>query len=62
MIKSEDPFVHNNAVWKLGVTYNRLKDPTAALNVSLNMVFNPFQDKKARFYFKKNEFFLQSNY
>ena len=26
------------------------------------MVVNPFQDKKAKVYFKKNEFFLQSNY
>ena len=62
MIKFDDPFVHNSAVWKLGATYNRAKDPTAALNINLNMVYNPFQDKKARFYFKKNEFFLQSNY
>lgn len=62
MIKTDDPFVHNNAVWKLGATYNRQKDPSAALNVNLNMVFNPFQDKKAKFYFKKNEFFVQSNY
>lgn len=26
------------------------------------MVVNPFQDKKAKVYFKKNEFFVQSNY
>lgn len=25
------------------------------------MVVNPFQDKKAKIYFKKNEFFLPSN-
>lgn len=23
MIKSDEPFIHNSAVWKLGVTYNR---------------------------------------
>lgn len=60
MIKSDDPFVHNNAVWKIGVTYHRQKDAT--LNINLNMVVNPFQDKKAKVYFKKNEFFVQSNY
>ena len=60
MIKSDDPFVHNNAVWKIGVTYHRQKDAT--LNVNLNLVVNPFQDKKAKVYYKKNEFFVQSNY
>jgi hypothetical protein len=60
MIKSDDPFIHNNAVWKIGVTYHRQKDAT--LNINLNMVVNPFQDKKAKVYFKKNEFFLKSNY
>lgn len=59
MIKTDDPFIHNNIVWKLGATYNRMKDAT--LNININMVVNPFQDKKNKFYFKKNEFFLSSN-
>ena len=59
MIKTDDPFVHNKAAWKLVITYNRQRDAT--LNVNINMVVNPFQDKKAKIYFKKNEFFLPSN-
>jgi len=59
MIKTDDPFIQNNIVWKLGMTYNRQREAT--LNVNLNVVVNPFQDKKARVYFKKNEFFLPSN-
>jgi hypothetical protein len=26
------------------------------------LVVNPFQDKKSKLYYKKNEFFLASNY
>ena len=59
MVKNDDPFIHNNAVWKLMVTYNRQIDTT--LKVNLNLAVNPFQDKNARIYFKKNEFFLPSN-
>jgi hypothetical protein len=59
MITNDDPFIHNNAVWKLGVTYKRQLD--AVLRVNLNLVINPFLDKKSRIYFKKNEFFLPSN-
>lgn len=40
MIKTNEPFITNNAVWKLGVTYNRQKDAT--LKVNLNLVVNPF--------------------
>ena len=40
MIKTNDPFIHNFVVWKLGITYNRIKDAT--LNVNINMVINPF--------------------
>jgi hypothetical protein len=40
MIKTDDPFIHNNIVWKLGATYNRSKDAT--LNININMVVNPF--------------------
>ena len=40
MIKTDDPFIHNQAVWKMGITYNRQRDAT--LNVNLNMVVNPF--------------------
>ena len=59
MIKTDEPFIHKKVVWKMGVTYNRQRDAT--LNINLNMVVNPFQDKKAKIYFKKNEFFLPSN-
>jgi len=59
MIKNDDPFIHQNLVWKMGVTYNRSREAT--LNINLNIVNNPFQDKKAKIYFKKNEFFLPSN-
>ena len=59
MIKTNDPFIHNLIVWKLGVTYNRVKDAT--LNVNINMVINPFADKKAKIYFKKTDYFLAGN-
>lgn len=60
MIKTDDPFVSNDAVWKLGLTYNQQKDAT--LNVNINLVINPFPSKSSKMYFKKNEFFLQSNH
>ena len=59
MIKTNDPFIHNLIVWKLGVTYNRMRDATFSVNI--NMMVNPFQDKKQKIYYKKNEFFLPSN-
>jgi len=59
MIKTDDPFILNNIVWKLGITYNRQRETT--LNVNINIVNNPFPDKRAKVYFKKNEFFLPSN-
>lgn len=40
MIKSDDPFIHQNLVWKMGVTYNRQRE--ANLNINLNIVNNPF--------------------
>ena len=59
MIKTDDPFIHNDVVWKLGITYNRSRDTT--LNININIVVNPFQDRKGKIYFKKNEFFVPSN-
>jgi hypothetical protein len=59
MYKNDDPFIHNNAVWRLGVTYYRQRDATMKIN--LNIAVNPFQDKNSKVYFKKNEFFLPSN-
>ena len=59
MIKTDDPFISNNIVWKLGITYNKQKETT--LNVNLNIMNNPFPDKRSKVYFKKNEFFLPSN-
>lgn len=59
MIKTDYPFVLSDIVWKLGLTYNHSKDQT--LNANINIVVNPFQDKKSKMYFKKNEFFLPSN-
>ena len=59
MIKEDDPFILQNIVWKLGMIYNWQKDPT--LNVNLNIVVNPFKDRKEKVYFKKNEYFLPSN-
>lgn len=59
MIKTDDPFIHNDVVWKLGITYNRARDTT--LNININIVVNPFQDRKGKIYFKKNEFFVPSN-
>lgn len=40
MYKSDDPFIHNNAVWRLGVTYYRQRDATIKIN--LNIAVNPF--------------------
>lgn len=40
MYKNDDPFIHNNAVWRLGVTYYRQKDATMKIN--LNLAVNPF--------------------
>lgn len=59
MIKADFPFVLSNIVWKLGLTYNHAKDQT--LNANINIVVNPFADKKSKMYFRKNEYFLPSN-
>jgi hypothetical protein len=40
MIKTDDPFLLDDFVWKLGITYNRTKEPI--LNVNINTVVNPF--------------------
>ena len=55
MIKSDDPFIANDAVWRLGLTYHRLREAT--LKVNLSLVTNPFAGKKAKIYYKRNEFF-----
>ena len=40
LYENDDPFIHNNAVWRLGVTYYRQKDATMKIN--LNLAVNPF--------------------
>lgn len=57
--RESDPFMVENAQWKLSISYFRMEEE--ALNVSIKMINNPFEVKKSKDYFKKKDFFLASN-
>ena len=57
MIKSDEPFIHNEAVWRLGLTYNRIRECT--LKVTIAMVNNPLGTISNKIYYKRNEYFLR---
>ena len=56
MIKQDDPFVHNNSVWRLGLNYYRQREAT--LKITIGSCTNPLQDKKSKMYFQRGQFFL----
>ena len=57
-IEEDNPFFHDEALWKMGVTFNKQNKST--LKITLNLVQDPFQNKKGHIYFKKREFFSQN--
>jgi hypothetical protein len=57
--KESDPFMVENAQWKLSVSYFKMDEE--ALSVQIKMLNNPFEVKKSKDYFKKKDFFLPSN-
>lgn len=57
-IEEDNPFFHDNALWKLGVTFK--KENQSSLRITMNLVQDPFQNKKTKVYFKKREFFTSN--
>ena len=43
-IEEDNPFFHDNVLWKLGVTYS--KQNQSSLKITINLVQDPFRNKK----------------